>query len=139
MRSPDDPSAPAPAATHEPAGPLDRDAVRDGDLSNAAFGIFGLAGLAIVAVASVWFLTRPGADEDVGLDRLFATENAPVPADAPMLRSGFDLDSVPHDRLGVRESIIGRMERAGGSAHVHRAPGGGTEIALDLPIARRAL
>ncbi|MCS0495206.1 hypothetical protein NVS89_08860 [Ancylobacter sp. MQZ15Z-1] len=95
MRSPDDPSAPAPAATHEPAGPLDRDAVRDGDLSNAAFGIFGLAGLAIVAVASVWFLTRPGADEDVGLDRLFATENAPVPADAPMLRSGFDLDSVP--------------------------------------------
>lgn len=52
---------------------------------------------------------------------------------------GFDLESVPHDRLGVRESIIGRMERAGGSAQVHRAPGGGTEIALDLPIARRAL
>lgn len=27
---------------------------------------------------------------------------------------GFDLDSIPPDRMGVRESIIGRMERNGG-------------------------
>jgi signal transduction histidine kinase/phage shock protein PspC (stress-responsive transcriptional regulator) len=45
---------------------------------------------------------------------------------------GFDLDDVPEDRLGVRESIIGRMQRAGGRADVHRAPGGGTEVALAL-------
>lgn len=45
---------------------------------------------------------------------------------------GFDLADVPADRLGVRESIIGRMERAGGTAHVHRALGGGTEVALAL-------
>ncbi|WP_146007750.1 ATP-binding protein [Brachybacterium sp. UMB0905] len=46
---------------------------------------------------------------------------------------GFDPAAVPPDRLGVRESIIGRMERAGGSATVSAAPGGGTEVALHLP------
>jgi signal transduction histidine kinase len=50
---------------------------------------------------------------------------------------GFDLSElaqVPEDRLGVRESIIGRMRRAGGSATVRRAPGGGTEVALHLGL-----
>ena len=28
---------------------------------------------------------------------------------------GFDLDAVPADRMGIRESIIGRMERHGGT------------------------
>src|SRR5690625_4319746 len=31
---------------------------------------------------------------------------------------GFDLQSIGEDRLGVRESIIGRMDRAGGSARI---------------------
>jgi signal transduction histidine kinase/phage shock protein PspC (stress-responsive transcriptional regulator) len=43
---------------------------------------------------------------------------------------GFDLDSVPADRRGVRESILGRMERHGGRARVHTAAGGGTEVEL---------
>jgi signal transduction histidine kinase len=43
---------------------------------------------------------------------------------------GFDLDEVPGDRRGVRESIIGRMERHGGRAQIHTAAGGGTEIEL---------
>lgn len=49
---------------------------------------------------------------------------------------GFDLADVPEDRLGVRESILGRMRRAGGTALVRSAPGGGTEVALtlDTPI-----
>jgi signal transduction histidine kinase/phage shock protein PspC (stress-responsive transcriptional regulator) len=46
---------------------------------------------------------------------------------------GFDLATVPEDRLGVRESIIGRMERHGGSARVRSAPGEGTEVRLLLP------
>ncbi|WP_156761722.1 ATP-binding protein [Microbacterium karelineae] len=41
---------------------------------------------------------------------------------------GFDLDAVPEDRLGVRESIIGRMRRAGGSAAVTQGVAGGTEV-----------
>ena len=46
--------------------------------------------------------------------------------------AGFDLDGVPPDRMGVRGSIIGRMERHGGTARVRSAPGEGTEIRLEL-------
>lgn len=49
---------------------------------------------------------------------------------------GFDPDSVPEDRLGVRESILGRMKRAGGSARVRSsADGTGTEVHLYLDLA----
>lgn len=46
---------------------------------------------------------------------------------------GFDLDAVPDDRLGVRESIIGRMRRNGGTASVRTSPGEGTEVTLEMP------
>ncbi|MFJ5828662.1 PspC domain-containing protein [Streptomyces sp. NPDC093089] len=45
---------------------------------------------------------------------------------------GFDLDSVPEDRMGVRESIIGRMQRYGGSARLRSVPGEGTEVELEM-------
>ncbi len=45
---------------------------------------------------------------------------------------GFDPAAVPGDRRGVRESIVGRMERHGGRASVHTAPGAGTEVELVL-------
>lgn len=45
---------------------------------------------------------------------------------------GFDLESVPDDRLGVRQSVLGRMERHGGSARVRRLEDG-TEVELRLP------
>ncbi|WP_369212730.1 PspC domain-containing protein [Streptomyces flavofungini] len=45
---------------------------------------------------------------------------------------GFDLDSVPDDRMGVRESIIGRMQRNGGTARLRVVPGGGTEVELEM-------
>ncbi|MQS10047.1 ATP-binding protein, partial [Streptomyces alkaliphilus] len=45
---------------------------------------------------------------------------------------GFDLDAVPGDRMGVRESIIGRMQRHGGTARVRTAPGEGTEVVLTM-------
>jgi signal transduction histidine kinase/phage shock protein PspC (stress-responsive transcriptional regulator) len=43
---------------------------------------------------------------------------------------GFDLSAIPADRRGVRESIVGRMERAGGRAVVTSSPGEGTEVEL---------
>jgi signal transduction histidine kinase len=46
---------------------------------------------------------------------------------------GFDPAAVPDDRKGIRESISGRLERAGGSATVASRPGGGTEVELRLP------
>ena len=45
---------------------------------------------------------------------------------------GFELAAVPADRRGVRESIVGRMERAGGRAEVRSISGGGTEIGLAI-------
>ncbi|MET7640413.1 PspC domain-containing protein [Streptomyces sp. NPDC005438] len=45
---------------------------------------------------------------------------------------GFDLDAVPEDRMGVRESIIGRMRRNGGTARLRSAPDGGTEVELEM-------
>ncbi len=45
---------------------------------------------------------------------------------------GFDVELIPNDRQGVRESIIGRMERHGGTAHV-RSMDNGTEVGLSLP------
>lgn len=48
---------------------------------------------------------------------------------------GVDLDALPADRLGVRESILGRMARAGGSATVRPGVGGiGTEVHLHLEV-----
>ncbi len=45
---------------------------------------------------------------------------------------GFDLEGIAEDRMGVRESIIGRMDRAGGSARI-RSTERGTEVQLFLP------
>jgi len=45
---------------------------------------------------------------------------------------GFDLDEVPEDRMGVRESIIGRMQRNGGTARLRAVPGVGTEVVLEM-------
>jgi signal transduction histidine kinase/phage shock protein PspC (stress-responsive transcriptional regulator) len=48
---------------------------------------------------------------------------------------GFDVDAVPADRGGISYSIVGRMERAGGSASIRSTIGEGTEVQLRLPRA----
>jgi signal transduction histidine kinase len=51
---------------------------------------------------------------------------------------GFDMDAVPEDRMGVRESVIGRMRRNGGTARLRSAPGEGTEVELEMERERAA-
>lgn len=46
---------------------------------------------------------------------------------------GFDIDTVSPDRLGIRQSIVGRVERQGGHASVQSAPGGRTEVSISVP------
>ncbi|AGF71615.1 hypothetical protein A605_03005 [Corynebacterium halotolerans YIM 70093 = DSM 44683] len=48
---------------------------------------------------------------------------------------GFDPEQIPADRHGIRDSIRGRMERAGGGARIRTAPGEGTEITVTVPVA----
>jgi signal transduction histidine kinase len=52
--------------------------------------------------------------------------------------SGFVLDQVATDRLGVRHSIIGRMDRHGGTADIRTAPGEGTEVHLSMTLEETA-
>lgn len=48
--------------------------------------------------------------------------------------SGFDISTVPETRQGIRQSIVGRMERHGGLAEIISTPGAGTEVRLRLPL-----
>ena len=94
--------------------PLDRDgealvaAAREAILNAAKFAGAEAAPVAVYAEA--------------GAERLqiFVRDRGP----------GFDPAAVPADRRGVRESIVGRMERHGGRAAIHASPGGGTEVEL---------
>ncbi|HEX7834579.1 MAG TPA: ATP-binding protein [Pseudolysinimonas sp.] len=47
--------------------------------------------------------------------------------------SGFDISTVPTERLGVRVSIIDRMSSAGGHGEVGSTPGEGTTVTLRWP------
>ncbi|MDN4478182.1 sensor histidine kinase [Demequina lignilytica] len=50
---------------------------------------------------------------------------------------GFDPEAIPEGRLGIRESIVGRVARFGGTATVASVPGGRTEVAIVIhPEAR---
>ncbi|AKV56136.1 ATP-binding protein [Bifidobacterium actinocoloniiforme] len=47
---------------------------------------------------------------------------------------GFDPAAIPPDRLGIRQSIIGRIERRGGTVEIVSRPGWGTEVRMHMPI-----
>ena len=49
--------------------------------------------------------------------------------------AGFDPGAVPADRRGLRDSVVGRLHRHGGTALVRSAPREGTEVELCLPRA----
>ncbi len=53
---------------------------------------------------------------------------------------GLDPAQLPEGRMGVRESILGRMQRASGTAKIVPGPGGtGTAVRLSLPLADPAM
>lgn len=47
---------------------------------------------------------------------------------------GFDVDSIADDRMGVRRSIIDRMQRHGGRAKIRSDAERGTEVTLEMRI-----
>lgn len=50
--------------------------------------------------------------------------------------SGFDEDLVAADRMGLRDSVRGRIVSVGGAVHLWSSPGAGTSIVLTVPRAR---
>lgn len=97
--------------------PLDDDlramvaAAREAMVNAAKFGA-GPAGTAVAVFAEV----------TDGAARVFIRDRGP----------GYDPAAVPADRRGVRESMVGRMERHGGRAIIRAAPGAGVEVELCL-------
>lgn len=79
------------------------------------------------------------AAKHAGVDRVDVYAESNAKAAEVFIRDrgvGFDLDSIADDRMGVRGSIIGRVERHGGTATIRSQPGEGTEVALRVPIRR---
>ena len=45
---------------------------------------------------------------------------------------GFEIESIDADRMGISESIVGRMERVGGEAIITSVPGEGSEVHMSV-------
>ncbi|MGH3415560.1 MAG: sensor histidine kinase, partial [Actinocrinis sp.] len=71
------------------------------------------------APISVYAEVETHGDRTVGAE-VFVRDRGP----------GFDLDAVAEDRMGIRESIVGRMKRFGGTADIRTGPGEGTEVRI---------
>jgi phage shock protein PspC (stress-responsive transcriptional regulator) len=102
--------------------PIDVVAVGDAPLDERGAALVAAAREALVNAAKFGGGEAVSLYAEVGEERteVFVRDRGP----------GFELAGVPEDRRGVRESILGRMERHGGHASIHSAPGQGTEVEL---------
>lgn len=48
--------------------------------------------------------------------------------------SGFDPESVPDDRLGLRSSVVERLRSVGGTARIWSTAGEGTSVVMQVPV-----
>ena len=97
--------------------------VGDREIDDGAEALLGAAREALLNAAK--HAAEPGpirvyAEVQAERTELFVRDRGP----------GFDPAGVPADRRGVRESIVGRMRRAGGRAEVRSTAGEGTEVSL---------
>jgi signal transduction histidine kinase len=46
---------------------------------------------------------------------------------------GFDIAGIDEDKLGFKESVIGRLREVGGNARLFSSPGSGTTVVLEVP------
>jgi signal transduction histidine kinase len=101
--------------------PVDVVAVGDAPMDERAAALVAAAREALVNAAKFAGGAPVQLYAEVGEERaeVFVRDRGP----------GFDVGAVPADRRGVRESIVGRMDRHGGRAVVHSSPDG-TEVEL---------
>ncbi len=106
--------------------PIDVVVVGDAPMDEAVRALVAAAGEAI---------TNAAKHSGAGLISVFA-EAADGTADVFVSDQGcgFVLDGTDPDRKGVSESIVGRMERAGGEAVISSGPGEGTEVHMSVRI-----
>ena len=62
-----------------------------------------------------------------------STDDAMVRAMVTDAGVGFDIENVDEARLGLRESVVGRLGEVGGTARMFSAVGAGTTVVLEVP------
>jgi len=88
---------------------------------------------AVLGAAREALLNAARHSGDTGPIRVYAEiDDAGIAVFVRDRGAGFDPGAVPEDRRGVRESIVGRMQRAGGRAEIRSSPGGGTEVSIEI-------
>lgn len=96
--------------------------VGDSDLNDAGRAVVAAASEAVINAAKhAGGTVSVYAEVDDGI-RVYVRDRGP----------GFDPEAVPADRHGIRESMRGRMQRAGGTCTI-RTDERGTEIVLEVP------
>lgn len=91
------------------------------------------AGIALVAASREAMVN---AAKHAGVDNVAVYAEVSGDSTSVFVRdrgAGFDVESIPEDRHGITDSIVGRMRRYGGSATVRSSRGAGTEVELTLP------
>jgi signal transduction histidine kinase len=87
---------------------------------------------ALVAAASEAMVNAARHSCDDAIDVYVEVEPGVVVAYIRDHGRGFDIGGVPKDRRGITDSIVGRMQRNGGTASIESTPGGGTEVHLKM-------
>ncbi|MCU1478510.1 MAG: hypothetical protein JWQ64_3203 [Subtercola sp.] len=72
----------------------------------------------------------PGTAEDAGHEGRASGAVTELTVQVSDTGVGFDVSSVPTERLGLRVSIRERVESVGGQAVIHSMPGGGTSVII---------
>lgn len=106
--------------------PVDVVAVGDHTLNDDARALVGAASEAMVNAAK-----HSGADK---MSLYFERDGEEMRVYVTDQGDGFDPDAVESDRRGITDSIIGRVEKAGGSVGILSGPGEGTEVLLAMPV-----
>jgi signal transduction histidine kinase/phage shock protein PspC (stress-responsive transcriptional regulator) len=91
----------------------------------------------VAAVAKAAREAMINAAKHAGVDRIDVYAEADGQTVEVFVRDrgvGFDPESMADDRMGVRGSIVGRVERHGGTVTIRSKPGEGTEVAMTMPV-----
>lgn len=110
--------------------PVEVVTVGDSSIDDDVRALLAATGEALVNAAK-----HSGADRvDVYAERIPGSDGDRLEVFVRDRGHGFDQDTIGDDRLGIRRSIIDRMERHGGTARVRSTPGEGAEVTLTLPV-----
>jgi len=91
----------------------------------------------VAAVAKAAREAMINAAKHAGVDRIDVYVESDTSSIQVFVRDrgvGFDPASIADDRMGVRGSIIGRVERHGGTVTIRSEPGQGAEVAMTMPV-----